>query len=202
MASLRFTYYGNRGVHKVKPYVPVWPPRHYYRPPVNRPAASAGQEPDGKEKEKESDIEEKSTSEKDTGRTDNGGGPDIPASNPDRDGADPGQTGKDSADPAFNLSALLINRLDAWEAGLQKTSGQMDTVKTVLDEIIFKLDSFLQILQIIHANEEKRLLGPQATVAPAPKESKDSIDELLELLHTPALQGVIRQMLVGMLVKK
>ena len=77
----------------------------------------------------------------------------------------------------------------------------MELYKPVIDDLMYKLESFIQILDIIKANERRRLSGTQAETASF-KISKDSVDEILELLEGPVFQNVLRQFLVGVLVKK
>lgn len=101
---------------------------------------------------------------------------------------------------SFNISEKLIANLTATETNLTLIKGRVDSTKGILDDLIYKLESFLQIVEIIRANEERRISAPQAQVATL-KTSKDSIDELLELLQGPVFQNVLRQIFISTLVK-
>lgn len=116
----------------------------------------------------------------------------------------PGQdTGSPTQDKkvVFNVSERLISNLNTAETGLNSFRVQVDAAKELLDDIIFKLDSFMQILEIIRSNEDRRLSGPRVQAA-YQKTAKDAVDELLELLQTPAMQSVLRQLLLGLMAKR
>lgn len=199
MASLRFTYNGDRRMERGRVLMPPFLPRcirplEYSRlTPItyavkptkeNQELKTENQELKTENQEPVSGAEPITT---------------LPVAYPDQN--DSAEKEQENTAPV-NVSELLVNRLDILEAGLNKTSSQVDQAKIVLDDVIFKLDSFLQILQILYANEEKRLQGPQLQAAPSQKTTKDAVDELLELLQTPAIQGVLRQFLISIIVKK
>lgn len=98
------------------------------------------------------------------------------------------------------ISENFINHLDTFNTGLFKLRGNINSSKNLFDDLLYKLESFAQIIEIMRANEERKTNGPQAQVSSL-KTSKDSVDELLELLQTPAFQSVLRQILIGVLVK-
>lgn len=100
----------------------------------------------------------------------------------------------------LQISEMLINNLTITEANLTELRSQVEVAKNFFDDIIYKLESFTQIMEIVKANEERRLNGPQAQLASL-KTSTDSVDELLELLQGPVFQKVLRQFLVGMFVR-
>lgn len=102
---------------------------------------------------------------------------------------------------SFNVSEKLITNLTATETNLTWVKGQVDSTKSLLDDIMYKLESFMQIMEIIRANEERRISGPQAQTVSI-KTSKDSVDELLELLQGPVFQNVLRQFFISTFVKK
>lgn len=101
----------------------------------------------------------------------------------------------------LHVSEKFVAKLDQVETTLSNLRGHADTIKLLFDEINFKLDSFMQILEIIRANEERRVNRAQIQVA-SQKTAKDTVDEFLELLQTPVMQNAIRQLLINMLVKK
>jgi hypothetical protein len=103
--------------------------------------------------------------------------------------------------PTKTVSEKLIGKLESVENGITGIRGHVDTAKVLFDDVIFKLESFMQILDIVRANEEKRLQGPQVQVS-STKTTKDTVDEILEMLQTPAIQGFLRQILVSLLVKR
>lgn len=103
-------------------------------------------------------------------------------------------------DNNVNVSEKIIAVLDKSELGLNNVKNQVGTVKTLFEEIMYKLDSYISILDIIYNNEDRRINSPQASIS-SQKESKDTIDEILELLQNPALQSVLRQFLVGIIGK-
>lgn len=100
-----------------------------------------------------------------------------------------------------STSEVLIQTLGKYEANLNQVRGQVDLVKEFFDTLIYKLDSAAQIMEIIQANEERSINKPQVQLT-ANKTSRDMIDEVLELLQTPAIQNIVRQFLMGFLVKK
>jgi len=108
---------------------------------------------------------------------------------------------EDEAPDYAKISEILINKLSITEADLSEARNTVELYKPVIDDLMYKLESFIQILDIIKANERRRLSGTQAETASF-KISKDSVDEILELLEGPVFQNVLRQFLVGVLVKK
>lgn len=99
------------------------------------------------------------------------------------------------------VSEMLIKNLTTTEAKLTEVKSQVEFAKTFFDDLIFKLESFLQIVDIVKANEKRRLSEPQAQLASL-KTSQDSVDEFLELLQGPVFQNILRQFLISVLVKK
>lgn len=99
-----------------------------------------------------------------------------------------------------SVNEKLLALLDTSDAGLSNIKIQVNSMRYLFDEIMFKLDSFLEVLDIIQQNEERKVNRPVASVA-IQKESKDTIDEVLELLQTPVFQNILRQFLVGFLTK-
>lgn len=192
MASLRFTYNGDRRMERGRVLMPPFLPRCIRPLEYSRltPITYAAKPTKENQELKTENQEPVSGAEPITT---------LPVAYPDQN--DSAEKEQENTAPV-NVSELLVNRLDILEAGLNKTSSQVDQAKIVLDDVIFKLDSFLQILQILYANEEKRLQGPQLQAAPSQKTTKDAVDELLELLQTPAIQGVLRQFLISIIVKK
>lgn len=103
-------------------------------------------------------------------------------------------------DNNVNVSEKIIALLDKSELGLNNVKTQVGSVKSLFEEIMYKLDSYISILDIIYNNEDRRINSPQASIA-GQKESKDTIDEILELLQNPAIQSVLRQFMVGIIGK-
>lgn len=103
-------------------------------------------------------------------------------------------------DNNVNVSEKIIAILDKSESGLNNVKTQVGTVKSLFEEIMYKLDSYISILDIIYNNEDRRINSPQASIS-GHKESKDTIDEILDLLQNPALQSVLRQFMVGIIGK-
>ena len=103
---------------------------------------------------------------------------------------------KVKGEASADISELLISRLSTAETGLVSVKTRVDLAKEFLDDMIYKFDSLSQIMEIVRANEERRAGGVQVASLTS-KETKDNIDEFLELLQTPALQGIIRQFLLG-----
>ena len=111
-----------------------------------------------------------------------------------------GEEKNEKQEPIGDISGLVINSLSTAEAGLSNIRDKVDTAKVFIDDIIYKFESILQIIEVVRSNEERRAAGAQITMA-AQKTNKDSIDEILELLQTPAMQSIIRQVLVGVITK-
>lgn len=202
MASLRFTFDGDRRPERERIYPSPFPPRYYgplgfprYIPPyqnVNM-QETAGPTPAAAEKQEEEKINPAV-----------GAQPQCLGDNADKQFTAivqpiPGPAEQEA--PAVSVSEQLVARLDTYETGLIKVRGHVDKSRALFDDVLYKIESFLQILEVLRANEERRLQGPQAAIASL-KTDKDTIDEFLELLQTPAVQSVLRQFLVGVLVKK
>lgn len=98
-------------------------------------------------------------------------------------------------------SDRFIARLENYENGVVKIRQQVDVTKVLFDEILIHMDSFLKIMDVIRENEERKQREPQVSAA-TQKTSKDTIDEVLDLLQTPTFQSILRQVLMGILVKK
>lgn len=101
----------------------------------------------------------------------------------------------------LQISEMLIKSLTTTEVKLTGLKGQVEFTKTFFDDLLYKLESFMQIMEIVKANEARRLNGSQAQVASL-KTSKDSADEFLELLQGPVFQKVLRQFLLSVLVRE
>lgn len=102
---------------------------------------------------------------------------------------------------AISASEKFIASLDSYENGIVKINEQLDKGKIIFDEVIFYLDSLLKILEIIKENEVRKKQEPQVSFK-IEKTNKDTIDQILELLQTPTFQSILRQILIGLLVKK
>lgn len=203
MASLRFSFDGDRRPERERPYPSPYPPRYYGPlgyPPFISPyqnvnmqetAAPAPMEIKKQEEEKRSPVEEVQ--------------PQSSLKSPEQQAAAIVQPvsgpGAEAEAPTASASEQLVARLDTFEMGLGKVRGHLDTSRALFDDVLYKIDSFLQILEVLRANEERRLQGIQVNIASV-KTNKDTIDEFLELLQTPAFQSILRQFLVGVLVKK
>ena len=98
-------------------------------------------------------------------------------------------------------SEKFITRLETYETTVVKIRQQVDVSKGLFDDVLFHMDSFLKIMDVIRENQERKLNEPMVSVA-TQKTSRDTIDEVLDLLQTPALQNILRQVLMGVLVKK
>jgi hypothetical protein len=99
------------------------------------------------------------------------------------------------------VSEMLIKNLTTTEAKLTEVKGQVNFAKMFFDDLIFKLESFLQIVEIVKANEKRRLSEPQAQLASL-KTSQDSVDEFLELLQGPVFQNILRQFLISVMARE
>ncbi len=99
------------------------------------------------------------------------------------------------------VSEVLITKLETAESGLNSIRGQVDLAKAFFDDLLYKMESAIQIIEIIKMNEERKHINSAAQVTDQ-KTEKDTVDDLLELLQTPALQGVLRQLLVSILIGK
>ena len=95
----------------------------------------------------------------------------------------------------------MLKNLTTTEERLHEVKGQVEFAKTFFDDLIYKLESFLQIVEIVQANEKRRLREPQAQLASL-KTSQDSVDEVLELLQGPVFQNILRQFLINVLVRE
>lgn len=104
-------------------------------------------------------------------------------------------------EPTLTDSEKFITRLETYETTAVKIRQQVDVTKGLFDDVLFHMDSFLKIMDVIRENQERKLNEPLVSVA-TQKTSKDTIDEVLDLLQTPALQNILRQVLMGVLVKK
>lgn len=104
--------------------------------------------------------------------------------------------------PAVTLSESekLIAGLENYENGLIKISQQLDQGKLFLDQVLFYLDSFSKILDVIKETEQRKLVAPRSSVI-VEKENKDTVDQILELLQTPVFQNILRQMIIGLFKK-
>lgn len=111
---------------------------------------------------------------------------------------EPQEKQKNTADFS-RISELLIDSLSTTEGNLSNVKKNVDIFKPVIDDFMFKLESIIKIVDIVKENERRKLGTPQAQVASL-KTSKDSIDEILELLQGPVFQKVLRQLIVGLLV--
>lgn len=99
-----------------------------------------------------------------------------------------------------NASEKLLENLTVAEANFSKLKERMDVAKTVFDKIIYKLDSMMQIVEIIRENEVKSMSESQIQTDSL-KTTKDSVDELLELLQGPIFQNILRQFLLKVFIK-
>lgn len=106
----------------------------------------------------------------------------------------------EAKDNNINISEKMVAFLDKSEIGLNSIKTQVNTVQSLFAEIMYKLDSFTSILDIIYNNEDRRIHSSQVS-AVNHKETKDNIDEILELLQNPAIQGMLRQFVVGIFGK-
>lgn len=111
---------------------------------------------------------------------------------------EPQEKQKNTADFS-RISELLIDSLSTTEVNLSNVKKNVAIFKPVIDDFMFKLESIIKIVDIVKENERRKLGTPQAQVASL-KTSKDSIDEILELLQGPVFQKVLRQLIVGLLV--
>ena len=98
------------------------------------------------------------------------------------------------------ISEILISKLSTTETNLSEIRNMVETGKPFLDDFIYKIESFMQIIEIIKANERRRFSKPQTQVASV-KTTKDSYDEFLELLQGPVFQNVLRQFLISIMVR-
>lgn len=110
------------------------------------------------------------------------------------------EQGEEKDKSTVSVSEKFVNTMTVAETGLNSLRSQVEITKNMFDELIFKLDSGAQILDIIRSNEERRAAGPQVQAASA-KTTKDTIDELLELLQTPMIQNMLRQLMLGWMTK-
>lgn len=100
----------------------------------------------------------------------------------------------------LEVSQKLIDKLSTYEKSINDFRGNVDLGKVLLDEVIFKVDSYIQIMDIVKSNEDRKAKGPQAQVS-SERVNKDNIDDFLELLQTPAIQNILRQLLISISVK-
>ena len=115
----------------------------------------------------------------------------------------PGERDNSAAaeESTFSVSEELVANLTATESNLFWVKGKVDSAKGMLDDLVYKLESFTQIMEIVRANEERRVNGSQVQTASL-KTSKDSVDELLELFQGPVFLNLLRQFLVSTFAKK
>ncbi len=196
MASLRFTFDGEKRPQRPKPFPPfmVRPvqPRPYLIPIENYPGDREG----STEKVMERGPEELKII-KDEGKEKPAEAlPEMEDNNGQKESY---HESKEEMTP-LQLSEKFVARLDQVETTLSNLRGHADMIKLLFNEINFKLDSFMQILEIIRANEERRINRAQIQVA-SHKTAKDIVDEFLELLQTPVMQNALRQLLINVLVK-
>lgn len=97
------------------------------------------------------------------------------------------------------VSDILIENLAQTEGQIVRVKEQIDFARIVLDEFLFKMESILQILEIVRANDTKSASLTTAKAA-SYKSSKDSIDELLELFQGPVFQKFLRQIFIQVFV--
>lgn len=106
----------------------------------------------------------------------------------------------EAKDKNINVNEKMIAFLDKSELSLNNVKTQVNTVQSLFTEIMYKLDSFTSILDIIYNNEERRIHSSQVSTVNR-KETKDTVDEILELLQNPAIQGLLRQFVAGIVGK-
>ncbi|MGI6144442.1 MAG: hypothetical protein GX092_07030 [Clostridia bacterium] len=108
---------------------------------------------------------------------------------------------KQKGKPDFSrISEIFINKLSTTETSLSEIKMMVETGKPFLDDLLYKLESFMQIIEVVKANERRRFDKPQAQVTSL-KTTKDSCDEFLELLQGPVFQNVLRQFLISIMVR-
>ncbi len=203
MASLRFNYEGARRQERERRPLPFYAGRYYGYPPYLspiplfqgvKPQETPSPETDTEIRTEETPQIDATNNEETKPIIENISKPTTkPIAEEDNNNEKQKSTG--------NLSELVINRLSTAEAGLVNIRGQVDTAKVFFDDIIYKFESILQIMEIVRGNEERRAAGAQISTV-SPKTNKDNIDEILELLQTPAMQSILRQFLLGVFTKK
>ena len=99
-----------------------------------------------------------------------------------------------------HISEILISKLSNTQTNLSEIRNMVEIGKPFLDDFLYKLESFMQIIEIVKANDRRRYSKSQTEVASL-KTTKDSYDEFLELLQGPVFQNVLRQFLVSMMVR-
>lgn len=100
---------------------------------------------------------------------------------------------------SVGVSAILLENLANTEGQIVRLKEQVDYAKIIIDEFLFKLDSIVQIMDIVRVNEVKSASLAEAQ-AVSYKSSKDSVDELLELFQGPIFQKLLRQFLIQIYV--
>jgi len=107
---------------------------------------------------------------------------------------------KETIEGLNGASEKLISFLETAETGLTGLKAQLNMFRGAFNEILFKLDSFAQLLDIIRSNEERKFAPPEAALS-SQTESKDTLDELLEILQTPAFQVLMRRLALSFMIK-
>lgn len=196
MASLRFTFDGERRPERPRPFPPFMPKPVQPRPYMMPMGGYAGEE----EPFLANNISAEEMTEKVSEKEQVTLLPieDNPQEKENFTGSFPEQ---EQEIPPIHVSEKFVAKLDQVETALSSLRGHADMLKLLFDEINYKLDSFLQILEIIRANEERRVNRAQIQAA-SQKTNKDTVDEFLELLQTPVMQNALRQFLINLLVKK
>ena len=195
MASLRFTFDGERRPERPRPF-PSFMPRAVEPRPYRPMGAYAGEEVLNEPNEISAEELKEKVSEKEQATL-------LPMEdNTQQKETFSGFSHEPEQEiPPFHVSEKFVAKLDQVETALSSLRGHADMLKLLFDEINYKLESFMQILEVIRANEERRVNRAQIQAA-SQKTNKDTVDEFLELLQTPVMQNALRQFLINMLVKK
>jgi len=115
-------------------------------------------------------------------------------------GSEPADENQSKGKAAISAREKFIAGLESYESGIVRLNQQINASKVLFDEILFYIDSFLKILEVIKESELRKQQVPQVKTAFS-KTKKDTVDEILELLQIPALQSILRQVLMGIMLK-
>lgn len=195
MASLRFNYDGDKRPEKGRLHRGFMPKNMFFQNtsliPPPRPSPTVIPPP--------AEIQAEEIPESPAGDIE----PSLPK--PEKQGMDAAKPDIPSPEtpPEINLSdsEKFIARLESYESGAAKIRQQIDMSRVLFDEVLFHMDSFLKILEVLRDIEERKQKTPEASVS-MEKTGKDAVDEILDLLQTPAFQNILRQFLMGLLSKK
>lgn len=223
VASLKFSFNGKRHPERIsrRPFFP-FPPRYLEQPMFSSPVLYRRVDADvesvsaveSESMEKQDEMEMISpTIEDDAAKSDITKQEEVDTAYDENEEIEEENKANDSKEEAknvheeeipINVSEKLVGKLNVVEENMVKIRGQVDSARYLFDDALYKIESLIQIMDIVKNNEERRIKNSegQAQISIYNKDSKDTIDDVLELLQTPAVQNILRQVLLNVFAKR